>query len=111
MLRFLLKIKNLLILLTILNPAFYYIFGQTIHFKHINTVDGLSNNNVNDIIQDKIGFIWFATDDGLNRFDGYTIKVFRNHSNDKNSISNNSDRKHSVPPGPSPGYTAEQSLS
>ena len=90
MFRFLSKIKSLLVLLTIFNPAFHYIFCQTIHFKQINTVDGLANNNINDIIQDKIGFIWFATDDGLNRFDGYTFKVFRNDSNDKNSISNNS---------------------
>lgn len=47
--------------------------------------DGLSNNKVNCVLQDKAGFIWFGTEDGLNRFDGYEFKVFR-PSSEKNSI-------------------------
>lgn len=64
--------------------------AQSIHFNRLTTENGLSNNNVFDIIQDKSGFLWFATDDGLNRFDGYDFKVFRNDPSDENSISDNS---------------------
>jgi len=66
------------------------IVPQTIHFNHLTTEDGLSNNNVYDVIQDQIGFLWFATDDGLNRFDGYEFKVFRNEPGNQNSLSDNS---------------------
>ena len=66
------------------------LFAQSINFNHLTTTDGLSNNYVYDLIQDRLGFLWFATDDGLNRFDGYEFKVFRNNPNDKNSISDNS---------------------
>jgi len=72
--------------------SFYSVclFAQNISFKQITIDDGLSNNRVYDIIQDSTGFIWLATDDGLNRFDGYNFKVFRHKANDKNSLSNNS---------------------
>jgi len=66
------------------------VFGQNISFKQITTDNGLSNNKIHDIIQDNTGFIWLATDDGLNRFDGYNFKVFCNKTNDKSSLSNNS---------------------
>ncbi len=45
-------------------------FGQY-RFDHINTIDGLSQNSVNDIFQDSEGFLWLATQEGLNRYDGY----------------------------------------
>jgi len=66
------------------------LLAQNIPFKHLTTENGLSNNKILDVIQDKTGFIWLATDDGLNRFDGYRIKVYRHKSNDSTSISNNS---------------------
>src|SRR5687768_2953602 len=49
----------------------------------------LSNNTVNTIFKDKYGFMWFGTDDGLNRYDGYGFKVFRNQINDSASLVNN----------------------
>ena len=67
-----------------------FLFAQNIPFKHLTTDDGLSNNKINDIIQDRTGFIWLATDDGLNRFDGYGFKVYRHKSKDSTSLSNNS---------------------
>jgi len=64
--------------------------AQSVSFKHLSADNGLSNNLANDILQDKTGFIWIATDDGLNRYDGYSFKVFRNIPEDENSISDNS---------------------
>jgi len=66
------------------------VFSQSIYFNRLTTENGLSNNNVFDIIQDKSGFLWFATDDGLNRFDGYDFKVFRRDPENENSLSDNS---------------------
>ena len=46
-------------------------------FKHYNINNGLSQNTVHCILQDKTGFMWFGTKDGLNRFDGTSFKVFK----------------------------------
>ncbi|HEX2933920.1 MAG TPA: two-component regulator propeller domain-containing protein [Bacteroidales bacterium] len=50
--------------------------AQDIKFKHYTTIDGLSQNSIQCIYQDSIGFIWLGTGDGLNRFDGYEFKVY-----------------------------------
>lgn len=47
------------------------------YFKHININNGLSQNTVRAIFQDRLGFMWFGTKDGLNRFDGNSFKVFK----------------------------------
>lgn len=47
---------------------------------------GLSNNTVASIFQDHRGFMWFGTLEGLNRFDGYNFRIFRNRINDTNSL-------------------------
>lgn len=59
---------------------------QPVQFSHINIDQGLSHNSVQCILQDQQGFLWFGTEDGLNRYDGYEFKVFR-PSDDSNSIS------------------------
>ena len=46
-------------------------------FKHYNINNGLSQNTVHCILQDKMGFMWFGTKDGLNRFDGTSFKIFK----------------------------------
>ncbi len=51
--------------------------------------NGLSNNNVVSIDQDKDGFMWFCTKDGLNRFDGNKFKIFRHDPNNPNSVNSN----------------------
>jgi len=58
-------------------------------FNHLTTKNGLSCNRSNAVIQDSRGFYWIATDDGLNRFDGSTCKIFRNIKNDSTSLSMN----------------------
>lgn len=58
-------------------------------FDHITSHDGLSQSTVNCIIQDRDGFLWFATNDGLNKYDGYSFKVYRNNKQDRTSLSSN----------------------
>ena len=65
------------------------LFSQEFKFDHITTANGLSQGTVNCIYQDKKGFIWIGTFDGLNRYDAYTFKVFKNNPNDTLSISGN----------------------
>jgi signal transduction histidine kinase/ligand-binding sensor domain-containing protein/DNA-binding response OmpR family regulator len=66
-------------------------FGQNENgnFDRITIMDGLSQSSVYCIYQDKKGFIWLGTRDGLNKFDGYSFKSYKNSSDDPNSISNN----------------------
>ncbi len=56
---------------------------------HYTTDQGLSNDNVNCIVKDKLGFLWVGTVNGLNRFDGRNFKVFRHEPDNENSIPNN----------------------
>jgi ligand-binding sensor domain-containing protein len=51
--------------------------AQPMRFAHYDRDDGLSQSAVNQIIQDSSGFMWFATESGLNRFDGYEFTVYR----------------------------------
>lgn len=62
---------------------------NSIRFGSLTTEQGLSQSTVNHILQDSRGFLWFATDDGLNRYDGYTFTVYRNKQGDNKSISGN----------------------
>lgn len=66
-------------------------FSQTpyLYFNKINVDNGLSHNKVNCILQDKRGFIWIGTEDGLNRYDGQYFTVFRNKPNDTTTLSGN----------------------
>lgn len=54
---------------------------------HLSTPQGLSNSTINDILQDRQGFLWIATEDGLNRYDGYTFKVYKHDPHDATSLS------------------------
>ena len=60
-----------------------------LQFQHLSDVHGLSNNRVWAITQDKFGFIWIASGDGLNRFDGYKVDVYRKETGNKNSLPDN----------------------
>ena len=63
------------------------LFSQQLRFKHITNHDGLSSLYVSCIMQDDKGFMWFGTQDGLNKYDGYQIKVFKNEPTNPNSLS------------------------
>jgi len=60
-----------------------------IRFNHLTIEDGLSQSAVTCIFQDKNGFMWFGTQDGLNRYDGYNFKIFRNNPKDPKTLSDN----------------------
>ncbi|MFT5520989.1 MAG: ligand-binding sensor domain-containing protein [Enterobacterales bacterium] len=61
---------------------------ENTNFKHISTEHGLSQKTVQTIFQDKTGFLWFGTQEGLNRYDGRELKIFRHDDNDPFSLSN-----------------------
>lgn len=54
-------------------------------FERITTEEGLTQNNINFITQDDYGYTWIATEDGLNRYDGYEVKTYRYDPSNKNS--------------------------
>ncbi|RLG30239.1 histidine kinase, partial [Methanosarcinales archaeon] len=74
----------------LLVPVFLLAQEHAILFRHISLEDGLSQSTANCIVQDHKGFIWIGTEDGLNRYDGYTFKVYKPVLQDTTSISNNS---------------------
>lgn len=61
----------------------------SLKFHQLSVENGLSHGAVADIYQDQNGFMWFATRDGLNYYDGYTFRVLRNDLEDSTSLPNN----------------------
>ena len=60
--------------------------GSIIQFEHLTIEDGLSQNAGLAIFQDSRGFLWVGSQDGLNRYDGYTFKVFQPVSSPDQSL-------------------------
>jgi len=58
-------------------------------FRHITAEDGLPNNTVWSVTQDQAGFMWFGTNDGLCRYDGYEFRIFRHIRDDSLSLCDN----------------------
>lgn len=63
--------------------------GETPALIHIGIEKGLSNNNVTKIYKDKSGFVWIGTFDGLNRYDSYKFKTFKNQPGQESSLQDN----------------------
>ena len=68
-----------------------HFFGQfnNLKFENLDTSEGLSSSTCLDIFQDKEGFLWFGTIDGINKYNGYEFEIYRSLLNDPHSISNN----------------------
>lgn len=62
--------------------------AMPMHFSHISLEDGLSQNNVQSILQDSQGYMWFATESGLNRYDGYNIRQYSRQRGNPDGLSN-----------------------
>lgn len=71
-----------LLLVTVCFPS----LSRDYMFKHLEVNDRLSNNQVNVIYKDTKGFLWVGTASGLNRYDGYGIKVYRSRQDDGTSL-------------------------
>jgi len=84
---FLLRLQGLVIFI-LFASTLSYPMGK-IKFNRLSTQHGLSNSAVTCIYQDIRGFMWFGTQDGLNRYDGYNFKVFKNEPGNLESLSDN----------------------
>ncbi|MCU0390961.1 MAG: SpoIIE family protein phosphatase [Thermoflexibacter sp.] len=71
------------------NISLLFAQRQYDRFKRFNIKNGLSNTSVWAIAQDKQGLMWFGTFDGLNRYDGYHFKIFKNNPEDSTSLAGN----------------------
>lgn len=69
--------KRLLAIVAVMLPLMLSAISTDFRFRHISVEDGLSSNTVRAILQDKYGFIWLGTDDGLDRYDGTVIKKYK----------------------------------
>ncbi|MCB9056936.1 MAG: hypothetical protein H6627_00085 [Calditrichae bacterium] len=77
-------IKTLLFFVICLNAQ-----QSEISFRHLNVTNGLSQNTINATYQDSRGFIWVGTQDGLNRYDGYEFRIYRNDPDKPQSLQSN----------------------
>ncbi len=82
-------VKKLFLLLLFFYTVFLFGQKEEMQFEHLSMKDGLSMNPVMDIIQDARGFLWFGTQDGLNKYDGYSFKVYKTSDTDQTTISDN----------------------
>ncbi|QJA07700.1 DUF5011 domain-containing protein [Romboutsia sp. CE17] len=84
------RILGIIITLIVINTGLYRVDAfDNINFKNITIEQGLSQSTVETMIQDSKGYLWFGTNDGLNRYNGYEFKVYKNNKNSKNSLVSN----------------------
>ena len=84
------RLSHLLLLMLAFSPFLMATNHHTLHFETIDIYQGLSQNSVLSITKDKNGFMWFGTEDGLNRYDGLSFKQFRHDPMDSTSLNSNS---------------------
>ncbi len=80
---------SLLLLLLLLLPESSHAQYNNMRFSRITAEQGLSQGTVLCALKDRRGFMWFGTQDGLNRYDGYHFKVYKHKPDDANSLSEN----------------------
>lgn len=78
------KITKVFVIVIFISTLFSQ--NQIPFFESFTIENGLSNNVITSIIQDKFGYIWIGTQDGLNRYDGYSFKIYKNKPFDKKSL-------------------------
>jgi signal transduction histidine kinase/ligand-binding sensor domain-containing protein len=84
-----LLLKNKIGLLVVLLFTISKSNAQLFNFENLSSKDGLSQNMVYDVVEDASGYIWIATKDGLNRYDGNNVKIFTHDVYNKYSLSGN----------------------
>ena len=88
------RLKKQFFFLVMINAISLIALSQSLPVKYLKmeplTIhDGLSQGMINCITQDHFGFMWFGTNDGLNRYDGYHFTLYRHESDDPHSVSGN----------------------
>src|SRR5689334_18364992 len=63
--------------------------ARQVRFRTYTPSDGLSQATARALVQDRDGFVWIGTQDGLNRFDGYSFRVYKHDRNDPTTLSHN----------------------
>lgn len=79
--------KSLTVTIFLLLAGLTTKYAQTVKLDELTIEDGLTQGMIHDIIQDSLGFMWFATKDGLNRYDGYDFKLYSHFPSDSFSLS------------------------
>lgn len=79
-------LKTLFVLLLVSTYTLAVANTANIRFDNIGISQGLSQSTINCVIQDQFGYMWFGTQDGLNRYDGYTFKVFKASNKQTNGL-------------------------
>ncbi len=82
-------LKYIILIFILIFSEYTYAQNKTLNIQHYKISDGLSQNYTTDVTQDKFGYIWIGTQDGLNRFDGYEFKIYKQNPSDKHSLSDN----------------------
>jgi ligand-binding sensor domain-containing protein/putative methionine-R-sulfoxide reductase with GAF domain len=87
-----LTVRLFFLLLSLISNDALLAQSEKLLFDHLPNIKGLGKRSITSICQDNYGFIWFGTQDGLLRFDGYELRVFKNRLDDPNSLSDNNIR-------------------
>src|SRR5262245_59225518 len=82
-------LTRLTLFLLLILPFAGFSQNPSLKFEHCGTRDGLSQVNINCIIQDSRGFMWIGSRNGLNRYDGYKFTSFRYDAKNEQTLSNN----------------------
>lgn len=79
----------LAMIMTVISMAVRVTAANQYNFTHVDSSDGLSANNVKSIVQDSLGFMWFGTKNGLNRYDGSSLRVYKCYDEERKCGNNN----------------------
>lgn len=80
--------QAILFFLFLVATAAAFAQAPKLRFQHLGTQEGLSTTTVHAIVQDADGFMWFGTEDGLNKYDGYNFTVYKHRKMDSTTLSN-----------------------
>ena len=70
------------------NPLKFFAQQENITFEHFSVAQGMYETNINSVIQDKTGFLWFGTWGGIEKYDGYNFTAYKQEPDNPNSINN-----------------------
>jgi len=83
------KIQFIFIWLQVSSLSFLLAAEDVYQFEIITTRNGLSDNDIRAVTDDRYGFVWLATDEGFNRYDGYEVKSYNSNPFDTTALSGN----------------------